>query len=557
MMRWLRAMVFVAATCACLPAFADGARAWLDRDSMQLGETVTLNVEVEGGAGGEPDFSVLATDFRTLGTQSSRQFSMTNGQATSKNLWAIGLEPKRAGTLVIPELVVGALRTLPVQLTVSPAATAAQGKAGDAVYVEVSAEPLTPYVQQQVRYVVKLFYAVDLTEGALDEPAADGVVVQKLGRDRQYNAAVGERRYHVLERHYALVPERSGTLTMPVLSFRGSTLDSSDPTGFFRRGRAISARSESVQLDVKPKPAEWGAAPWLPAASLELSDQGELPREVAVGEPVTRTVRLHAQGLGYEQLPELTFAAPAGSELYPDKPDTQTRDDGTWLYGERTRKFAFVPTRPGKLVLPAVEVAWWDTVQDRRVTAVLPAHEINVVAAAGGGATTTPGATIAEPAGNVVGVNWPDANDGAAERGWRALAFGALGLWLVTLIAWWRSRTARRGVPVARAGKVESADRAGFLRACAIGDLAGAEHALLGWARSERASLRQLGDVIDALADSSQRDVLARLQRARYARGNAEGLATELARVFRPGFAWHAPPVPGDPSPLPPLYPPG
>jgi len=555
MMRWLHAVFLLAWASASLPVFADGARAWLDRDSMQLGETVTLNVEVEGNAGGEPDFAALAADFRTLGTQSSRQFSMTNGEATSKNLWAIGLEPKRAGTLDIPALAIGALRTAPLQLTVLPAATPVQGKAGDAVYVEVSAEPLAPYVQQQVRYVVKLFYAVDLTEGALDEPAADGVVVQKLGRDRQYNATVGERRYHVLERHYALVPERSGTLTMPALSFRGSTLDSSDPTGFFRRGRAVSARSDGVSLEVKPKPGDWGTAPWLPAASLELGDESELPREVAVGEPVTRTIRLRAQGLGYEQLPELAIAAPSGSELYPDKPDTQTRDDGSWLYGERTRKFAFVPTRPGKLMLPAVEVAWWDTAQDRRVTAVLPAHEINVVAAAGGTPASSAGPAIA-PAGSVGGVNWPEPVDASALRGWRALAIGALGLWLITLFAWWRSRATRRVAARVDRQLVDAPDRGGFLRACAIGDLAGAEHALLGWARSEQPSLRHLGDLIDALADGDQRDRVTRLQRVRYAGASGEGLANELGRAFRSGFAWRqAPPAASDPSPLPPLYP--
>ena len=366
-----------------LQVFADSARAWLDRDTMQLGETVTLNIEVDGGTSTAPDFSVLDNDFKSLGTQSSRQFSMTNGQATAKTIWAIGLEPKRAGTLEIPALAVGSASTTPLRLTVLPAAVGGQGKAGDNVYVEVSAEPLTPYVQQQVRYVVKLYYAVDLTEGALDEPVADGVVVQKLGRDRQYNAVVGERRYNVLERRYALIAERSGRLTMPPLAFRGSTLDSADPTGFFRRGRAISARSDAVELDVRAKPAEWGAAPWLPAASFTISDETSLPDEVPVGEPITRTVRLRAQGLGFEQLPELAFEAPPGSEIYPDKPDTQTRDDGSWLFGERTRKFAVVATQPGKLVLPAMQVDWWDTTQDRRVTAVLPAHEINVVAAAG------------------------------------------------------------------------------------------------------------------------------------------------------------------------------
>ena len=561
-MKYAMRVIFVLLTgVPSAPAWADAARAWLDRDTMQLGETVTLNVEVDSSTTIEPDFSVLGRDFNTLGTQSSRQFSMSNGQAAAKTLWAIGLEPKQAGRFVIPALVIGSTHTSPLQLTVLPAPAGGQGKAGDNVYIEVSAEPLTPYVQQQVRYVVKLFYAVDLTEGALDEPAADGVVAQKLGRDRQYSAVVGERRYNVLERRYALIPERSGRLTLPVVAFRGSTLDNSDPTGFFRRGRAVSARSDAIELDVRAKPADWGSAPWLPAASLGISDESDLPDEIPVGEPVTRTVRVRAQGLGFEQLPELAFDAPAGSEIYPDKPETQTRDDGTWLFGERTRKFAVVATRPGTLVLPAIQLDWWDTTQDRRVTAVLPAREIKVVGAAPAPAALPATAADAGRAPGAVAaptiVNYPATGTDTATRVWRALALGLLGVWLVTFVAWLR---ARRSVAVVSRGHAAAPPahpgRAAFLRASATGDFAEAERAMIGWARSERPATRNLGELIETLADPAQRAALEDLQRARYADLSGEGLGTRLERAFRRGLAWAAPaPAADRGSPLPPLYP--
>ena len=119
-----------------------------------------------------------------------------------------------------------------------------------------------------------------------------------------------------------------------------------------------------------------------------LKDDSEMPDEVHVGDPVTRTIRLQAQGLGFEQLPELTLAAPDGAEIYPDKPDTRTRDDGTWLYGERVRKFAFVPSRPGTLTIPGVSVRWWDTAHDRAETRrAAGAHDQGV---AGGAASRRP-----------------------------------------------------------------------------------------------------------------------------------------------------------------------
>ena len=541
-----------------------GVRAWLDRDSMQLGETVTLNVESDDSMAGEPDFSALTTDFNSLGTQSSRQISMSNGTTTAKTVWAIGLEPKHAGTLVIPALTVGNDHTDALTLTVLPAPAGAQGKPGDSVFIEVSADPLSPYVQQQVRYTVKLYFAVDLSDGTLDDPVASAAVVKKLGRDKQYMATLDERRYHVLERNYAITPEQSGRLSLPQLNFRGSAIDNSDPTGFFRRGRSVTARSDAIELDVRAKPASWGTAPWLPAVSLSLTDETELPGETQLGEPLTRTIKLRAQGLGFEQLPELELSTPVGAEVYADKPDTQTRDDGSWLYGERTRKFAIVPTRAGTLILPAVEMQWWDVSRNQMETARLPAREI-VVKAAASASVPTPPPSAAAPlvpqsgaGATPTAVVYPsDTNPPSSLRFWRWTALLLGSLWLMTLLLWWRTRQTASISRAARAHPPEATGRSVFLRACSMGDLVGAERALVSWARSERPGVRNLGELMAALDDADQRQVLGDLQRMRYAGAPAEGLGGRLTRTFRGGFLWvpaQAPGVEND-SPLPPLYP--
>src|SRR4029077_7195643 len=134
---------------APLHAATPAARAWLDRDTMHLGETVTLNVETEGDAGGQPSFSALSQDFSMLGTQSSQQVSIVNGSSSAKTVWAVGLEPKHAGRITIPALTVGSAQTAPITLTVLAQPAGAQGKPGDDVFLEVTAEPRTPCVSQQ------------------------------------------------------------------------------------------------------------------------------------------------------------------------------------------------------------------------------------------------------------------------------------------------------------------------------------------------------------------------------------------------------------------------
>ncbi|MDR3387318.1 MAG: BatD family protein [Rudaea sp.] len=567
-LRHLAILISFVSLWICADANAAEVRAWLDRNAMQMGETVTLNVEVTGDNGAaKPDFGVLARDFNLLGSQSSTSMNIVNGQASSKLLWAIGLEPKHAGTLSIPALDVAGQHTQPLALNVQAAVAGTGGKAGDDVYIEVAVDPRAPYVQQQVRLTVKLYFALNLSDGSLDDPQADGLVVKKLGQDANFAADVGGRRYRVLERHYALLPEKSGPATVPAITFRGHAVDPSDINSFFSRGRSISARADAITLDVRPRPAASGTDAWLPARSVTLGAEGiDATKTAKVGEPLTLTLHLKAQGLGFEQLPELALPKIDGADVYPDKTTTQNRDDGEWLYGERERKFAIVPNRAGSLSLPAISIGWWDTAHDRVETAEVPALNLNVEPAAGpdvSNVANEPKAAVRQnplaPAA-AAGATPGPSDQGAEADLWRRLAFFALALWALTLTAWivWlvmQRRRAQVETPVSAVVDTTASARSAFRDACTNRDLPSAARALLAWARAIDPQVRNLGDLARRVSDPGQASAIADLDRALYGAGNSEGLCARLAATFRngPDLASSAAPTPS--SPLPPLYP--
>ena len=563
------ALFAVAALSICSTAQAAQVRAWLDRNSMQLGETATLNVEVSGSTSApQPDFSALQQDFNVLGTESSTSMNIVNGQATSKLLWAVGLEPKHAGTLTVPALTVAGAQTQPLTLTVMPAA-ASSGKAGDEIFLDVSVEPKTPYVQQQVRVTVKLYYALNLTDGNLEDPHGEGLNARKLGQDASYTAEVEGRRYRVLERHFALTAEKSGTATMAPIVFRGHAVNPNDINSFFTRGRTISARAEGVTFDVRPRPSNSGTDTWLPAQSLTLSAEGvDANAQAHVGEPLTLTLRLKAQGLAFEQLPELKLPKIEGADVYPDKETTVNRDDGTWQSGERTRKFAIVPNRTGPLTIPALSLSWWDTQHDRAASADLPAVSLNVAAGAGNAsAAAAPGAAnstnIQSAAPAAAPASTEQFGDGGAQ-GWRTLAFLAGGLWLLTLAAWlgWmfakRRSTVVANEPVAfdaLADAKTGAARKAFAGACKRNDVPSIARALLVWARSAGTPARTLGELASSLSDEEQRALLRELERHLYGAGAGVFDGERAAAAFRGGFAFVQAAEAKASSPLPPLYP--
>lgn len=551
--------LLVLLTVTAIPASA-GVRAWLDRTEIALGETVTLNVQVDGAGADTPDFSILAQDFEVLGSSSSSQISISNGQRSASTLFAVGLSPLREGVLTLPPFEVAGERSEPLLLTVKPA-TVSTGAGGD-VYIETEVQPREPYVQQEVIYTLRLFYAVGLIDGQLDAPAPAGVRVARLGEDSKYQVERGGRRYMVIERRFALTPERSGELRLDPARFSGRGMDRNGLGGMFGGGTRLAAAGDPIVLQVRPKP-ETAPVPWLPARSLKLDVlEAQAATQAKVGEPVSLTLRLRAQGLSADQLPELALADIAGAAVYPDQETARDQSNAQGLATEKTRRFAIVPTAPGVLEIPEQVIEWWDVAADRAQRSVVPARRIEVRAADGSTAPSPPGGSDAPvvAAPDPAPVAAPAASSApAASPSWQDWAWPALSVFLALgwLLSHWRARRARarvlhsvaQPVPVLRGRSGPDLDEA--LRS---GELPRIALALRSLAPAD------CGPGLDAIADRLQADPQAQavrmLERALYAQGDdGNELLLQLRTAFRSAPRWRpSDRRTQDPDRLPPLY---
>ncbi len=540
----MKAVLFALVLFAALPALASAAspRAWLDRDSIRLGETVTLNIEVEGMTGDEPDFTLLDADFQRIGVSSRTQMSLVNGQRTVSTLWAVALEPREAGVFTLPAIPVGTSASNSLRLTVMPAATAT---AGQDVFLEVEAMPGDPYVQQQVRYRIKLHYAVTLLDGQLDEPSPAGAEMRRLGNDLSYQTQIGALRYNVVERRFALIPEASGELLIPAVRFRGRAMGSSGRFGpGLSSGRQVSASSEPIRLQVKPNPPG-SAQPWLPASQLELAALGDTwPESVMLGEPLSLELRIAARGVDGARLPELALPQIDGVDVYPDQPVMRSGEDGEWVQGERRQRFALVPQRAGDVVLPEITLAWWNTETDRAETATIPARRIRVLPAAdsvAGGEAEPAASGVPQPA--PVASAWP----------WQMLSAALLVAWLVTLALWWRQRHAGQVAPAAQRPCPSGASLRGAILRRSPQDF---ESALISLARHAGEPAGTVGDVANRLDDLVQRAALQQYLQSRWRAGEVDW--SDLGKAFArlPVFSRRVDNAAEHGHVLPPLYPP-
>ena len=109
--------------------------------------------------------------------------------------------------------------------------------------------------------------------------------------------------------------------------------------------------------------------PFVSATALKLKQEVRRSSEaLKVGDAVTRTVTVEAEGTPSMLLPPTVFAAIDGTKLYPAQPDLQDKVDRRTdrLSSTRTDEATYMLERSGELSLPAVEVAWWN-VQENRI----------------------------------------------------------------------------------------------------------------------------------------------------------------------------------------------
>jgi hypothetical protein len=245
---WLVLLVLLAPL-----AQAASVHAFLDRNHVSLGDTVTLNIQSDGPLG-TPDLAPLQQDFQVLGTSSSSNVQIGNGRTVRTQQLGIALKPLHAGTLTIPSLDVGGVRTSPLTLQVGAAASGGSGKTGDPVFMQTSVLSSSPYVGQQTVYTVRVFYLPGVN-GSLSEPTADGARLVKLDRDHSYMVDRDGYAYRVREYAWALIPQRAGAITIQGPTFQGQQLTAGNPGAWLNNPNALTLAARArCAVDV-----EWAA----------------------------------------------------------------------------------------------------------------------------------------------------------------------------------------------------------------------------------------------------------------------------------------------------------
>ncbi len=537
---------------AASPLQAAELAASVDRMRLNSGETVELTLETSDVTQfGKPDLSALQSSFDVGGTRQINRLNTLDGGNQATTRWIITLLPKKTGSVEIPALQLGQLKSQPITLQVMQSDDPNQASQQAPVFVEASVDKNSVYVQAQTVLTLRVYHSVSLFDDSnlspLEIPDAR---VEKLGDSRTYEKLINGIRHGVIEMRYAVYPQQSGTLVIPPQTFSatlvqpdGGASSSNEPGTPFgpQPGKVMRVSSPPLPLTVKAKPANYPAdAPWIPARSVNISESwSPEPGHSQVGDSLTRTITLKVEGLSGAQLPPLPATEVSSLRRYPDQPKLASLSSERGLIGSREEREALVPNRPGAIDLPAVDLIWWNTLEDHLEHSTLPARTLQI--------SVNPSLAVDMPVSSeqngvtIIGPPvWP----------WQMSTLFFAFTSLVGFVLWWRARWQPAVARTAQTGPSPRSVLDDLKRACQANDPQATRQALDAWARQQPETLADMAARFVPLSDA-----LDGLNGALYSEIGQLWLGDPLWRAVRTLPAAEHIQDPTDEQSLPPLYP--
>lgn len=526
-------------------ALATGLVASVDRSRLNSGETVELTLESSDVTQfGKPDLTALEPLFEVRGTRQVNQLTTINGDDRATTRWIITLLPRHNGSVLIPPLQLGDAHSEAISLQVVESQPQEGPNKLATVFIEASLDQSSVYVQAQAILTLRIYHSVSLyDDSSLTPLQIPDARIEQLGESRTYEKDINGVRHGVIELRYAIYPQHSGQLAIPAQVFSATLVDvqTAPDADAPRAGKLMRVSSTELALTVKAKPSSYPAdAPWLPARSLSLSESwNPEPDQVQVGDSLTRSLTLKAEGLASSQLPPLPGTDISGLRRYPDQPVLSNQQSERGLVGSREDREALVPGRSGEIELPTVDVVWWNTFEDHLEHSSLPARTLHVAA--------NPDLMVDTPASPPSVMSGVD-----PETLWR-WQLSTLLLACTTLLGfglWWRARWQPAILRAAQTGPSPRTVLDDLKRACQANDPHATRQALDAWARQQPETLADMAARFVPLSDA-----LDGLNGALYSETGQHWQGEDLWRAIRAIPTAQTAHDPTGDSGLPPLYP--
>ncbi|WP_415884173.1 BatD family protein [Neptuniibacter sp. QD72_48] len=346
----------------------------LDTNTLYLGQKITLTLETDQQDVTRPNLSQLQKDFNIVGTRKVTVSSHTTGSVTTKTRWVLQLKPRRDGEQVIPSIFVGQQASQELPISVLPAndnPELAEGT-GRAIFLESSLDKDELYVNGQAILRSKVFHLAPLPLDAnLTAPESPDAIIKPLEEQKQYTSMVRGQNYNVTETSYTLFPLQEGEVEISPVFF-STTLSNNT---------VVELNSEPLLLSVLPPANQNTRKLWLPATSIYIEDNLEELNQVSQSDKLTRIIKLEAEGLPSSSLPSMASLQNPDATITLLNVVLEERMTEQGVISQRVEELEITPSNSKEIILPSIDIPWWNTTADKGQTASITQRKIEVTPA--------------------------------------------------------------------------------------------------------------------------------------------------------------------------------
>jgi hypothetical protein len=372
--RWIAVLVCFLAISAGAATFSTS----LSRDTVVLGETVTLALKLEGGQfpgnPGLPAIPGVQVGHNVSQNLDSRQGP--DGKMTSAHTFSYTLVPQRAGEIIIPglnlEINGQQFASAPLKLQVlraDPHAPPAE-LANELAFLWLALPKTEFYVGEAFVAELRLYVrqgVQNISDFNLPAVATDGFTASRLQPGQQFERRVGNAQFTVVPQYVALTPVKSGPLKLGGVN--GSLVvhlplenrrqrDIFSLFGPQSEPRQVALQLPELPIRVLKLPAENVPDGFSGAIGTFTVQFTAGPTNVATGDPVT--VRIQITGTGALDSIGLP-PQPAWNAFKTYPPTVETRPtDQFGLRGTKTFEQVISPETVEIKELPAFTFSYFD-----------------------------------------------------------------------------------------------------------------------------------------------------------------------------------------------------
>lgn len=363
-------------------AWAANISTQVDHQNVIFGDTIQVTYTLDDFKGQlAPDTTALYQDFDIVSSGLQQRVVIRNGSTEHLNQIMLVLQPKKIGALVLPSITIGGVKTPSYNITVSKQDNPLHSHSTDETFLRAQVNHYTPYVQSEVIYTTQLYYREQIQNGQMTEPTVEDALLVRLGNDLEYESTIHNTVYRVIERQYAIYPQRSGKLKIgsPIFTGFGRSLSSSDPDFTMSLGvvHRLHVQAKDTILNVQPVPAAAKNFDWFPARDVSMTQTWEGLNAKKTGEPITRIVKIRAVGITAEQIPDIEISSSAELSAYRSQAINSNQYVNHNIIGERVIKIVYIPKAAGHLDIPPIALPWWDVHEEKLKISSLPGKPLS------------------------------------------------------------------------------------------------------------------------------------------------------------------------------------